>query len=156
MDLSEIKHLRQLFVIPGNPATDEYLVPVSGGADSTVLAIVLRELAPEINFRYVFTDTGAEEEETLVALDKLEAWLGKPIERLCNRGLFTLLEDFNSFLPSPRDRYCTRELKLVPFRNWIAQFDGKTKWMWVSGFFGGRIVLQCNNQTKEKHENHST
>lgn len=132
MDLSEIKHLTRLsYVIPGNPATDEYIVPVSGGADSSALAILLMELAPHIPFRYVFTDTGAEEKETLDMLDRLEIWLGKPIERLQSRGLFDLIEDYNGFLPSPRDRWCTRELKLVPFRNWITQFEGKTKWMFV-------------------------
>lgn len=132
MDLSEVLHLKlQAFEIPGNPSTDEYLVPVSGGADSSALAILLKELAPDIPFRYVFTDTGAEEKEALEMLDRLERWLGKPIERLQSRGLFDLIGDYNGFLPSPRDRYCTRELKLVPFRNWIAQFAGKTKWMFV-------------------------
>lgn len=132
MDLSEVTRFnRQAFTIPGNPSTDEYLVPVSGGADSSALAILLKELAPDIPFRYVFTDTGAEEKETLEMLDRLELWLGKPIERLQSRGLFDLIADYNGFLPSPRDRYCTRELKLVPFQNWIAQFAGKTKWMFV-------------------------
>ncbi len=132
MDLSEVLHFSpQAFVIPGNPSSDEYLVPVSGGADSSALAILLKELAPDIPFRYVFTDTGAEEQETLEMLDRLERWLGRPIERLKSRGLFELIEDYNGFLPSPRDRWCTRELKLVPFRNWMAQFAGKTKWMFV-------------------------
>ena len=60
------------FEIPGNPATDEYLLPVSGGADSTALALLLHKLAPHINFRMVFTDTGAEEAPTLAMLDRLE------------------------------------------------------------------------------------
>lgn len=108
MDLSEVLHFSpQAFVIPGNPSSDEYLVPVSGGADSSALAILLKELAPTIPFRYVFTDTGAEEQETLEMLDRLERWLGKPIERLKSRGLFELIEDYNGFLPSPRDRWCS-------------------------------------------------
>ena len=37
------------FQIPGNPETDEYLLPVSGGADSAALAMLLHELAPHIN-----------------------------------------------------------------------------------------------------------
>ena len=37
------------FQIPGNPATDEYLLPVSGGADSAALAMLLHEIAPHIN-----------------------------------------------------------------------------------------------------------
>lgn len=132
MDLSDILHLgSRTYAIPGNPATDVYLLPVSGGADSTALAMLLHEIAPHIPFRMVFTDTGAEEKDTLDMLDRLEKWLGKPIERLQSKGLFELIEEFNGFLPSPTDRYCTRELKLVPFRKWIAQFAGKQKWMCV-------------------------
>ena len=132
MDLSEIRFLSNTcYVVPGNPATDAYILPVSGGSDSTALAILLHEIAPHIPFRMVFTDTGAEEKETLEMLDKLEAYLGKRIERISEKSLFDLIEDFGGFLPSPRDRYCTRELKLVPFRRWIAQFEGQKKWVFV-------------------------
>lgn len=119
------------YKIPGNPQTDVYLLPVSGGADSTALAILLHEIAPEIDFRMVFTDTGAEEQETIDALDRLELWLGKKIERIGEKSLFSLIDEYNGFLPSPRDRWCTRELKLVPFRGWIKQFEGRQKWMFV-------------------------
>ena len=119
------------YTIPGNPETDVYLLPVSGGADSTALAILLHEIAPEIDFRMVFTDTGAEELDTIKALDRLEAWLGRRIERIGEKSLFELIEEFNGFLPSPRDRWCTRELKLEPFRDWIKQFEGRQKWMFV-------------------------
>ncbi len=78
------------FQIPGNPETDEYLLPVSGGADSAALAMLLHELAPH-NFRMVFTDTGAEEATTLAMLDRLEEWLQRPIERLKGHGLFDLI-----------------------------------------------------------------
>lgn len=132
MDIFEARHfLAQSYVVPGNPETDEYILPVSGGADSSALAILLHEVAPHIPFRLVFTDTGAEEQATLDMLDRLESWLGKPIERLQGRGLFDLINDYNGFLPSPTERYCTRELKLVPFRKWISQFAGKKKWMFV-------------------------
>lgn len=119
------------YTIPGNPETDVYLLPVSGGADSTALAILLHEIAPEIDFRMVFTDTGAEEKETIEALDRLEIWLGKRIERIGEKSLFSLIDEYKGFLPSPRDRWCTRELKLVPFRAWIKQFEGRQKWMFV-------------------------
>lgn len=132
MNLSQSKLLAPLrYSIPGNPETDEYLLPVSGGVDSTALVILLHEQAPHIPFRMVFTDTGAEEEETLETLDRLERLLGKPIERLGEKGLFELIDDFNGFLPSPVDRYCTRLLKLVPFQEWLQQFAGKTKWMFI-------------------------
>lgn len=128
---SSTVHLPQDFVIPGNMESDVYVVPVSGGVDSSILAIMLHELAPNIPWRLVFTDTGAEEQETLEALDRLEAYLGTPIERLQGEGLFKLIDRYNGFLPSPTDRWCSRQLKLVPFRQWISQFDGRHIWMFV-------------------------
>ena len=133
MDLSEVVHLREAaYVVPGNPATDAYILPVSGGSDSAALALLLHEIAPHIPFRMIFTDTGAEEKETLEMLDKLEAYLGKKIERISEKTLFSLIQDYSGFLPSPRDRWCTRALKLVPFRRWISQFDGQQKWVFVA------------------------
>ena len=132
MDLSEIRFFKTVaYRIPGNPDTDAYILPVSGGSDSTALAILLHEIAPHIRFRMVFTDTGAEEKETLEMLDRLEAYLGKPIERIGDKSLFDLISDFGGFLPSPRDRFCTRELKLVPFQAWLSQFSGQKKWVFV-------------------------
>ena len=94
MDLSEVVYLREAaYVVPGNPATDAYILPVSGGSDSCALAILLHEIAPHIPFRMVFTDTGAEEKETLEMLDKLEAYLGKKIERISETTLFSLIQD---------------------------------------------------------------
>ena len=119
------------YVVPGNPLTDEYLLPVSGGSDSAVLAIFLHHVAPHIRFRMIFTDTGAEEDETYRTLDKLENWLCRPIERIKGASLFDLIERYDGFLPSPRDRWCTKMLKLQPFQEWMAQFDGVQKWMFV-------------------------
>lgn len=119
------------YQVPGNPETDVYVLPVSGGADSSALAILLHELAPTVPFQMVFTDTGAESNETLLALENLEQYLGKKIERLQEKGLFELINQYNGFLPSTRDRYCTKDLKLKPFRKWLEQFAGRQKWMFV-------------------------
>ena len=38
-----------------------------------------------------------------------------PITRVTpTKGLFELIDQYNGFLPSPRQRWCTRELKLKP------------------------------------------
>ena len=118
--------------LPGNHLEDHYILPVSGGVDSSVLAILLHALFPEIPFKLVFTDTGAEEDAAYKSLSRLEAYLGKSITRIQpERTLFDLIDHYNGFLPSPRDRWCTRELKLIPFRKWMAQLAGVQKWMFV-------------------------
>lgn len=71
------------FELPGELADDEvYVLPVSGGADSSALAILMCTLFPYVNWRLMFTDTGAEEEALMDTLDALEAYLGRPIERI--------------------------------------------------------------------------
>ena len=37
-----------------------HIVPVSGGKDSSALAVYLRQRKPEVRFEYVFSDTGVE------------------------------------------------------------------------------------------------
>lgn len=120
------------YVLPGNPEIDVYIIPVSGGADSSKLAIMLHEMFPGIPFRLVFTDPGAEDAKCYEALTKLEQYLGKQIERVMpERDLWQLLEDFGNFLPSSQDRWCTRLLKAEPFKKWLAQFEGQMKWIFV-------------------------
>lgn len=105
---------------------------MSGGADSTALAIFLHERFPGVQFILVYTDTGAEEPAIYPALRRLEAFLGKKIEWLGeDKSLWDLISDYNGYLPSSSSRYCTRELKLRPFRKWLDQFKGVQKHMFV-------------------------
>jgi 3'-phosphoadenosine 5'-phosphosulfate sulfotransferase (PAPS reductase)/FAD synthetase len=95
-----------------------HVLGLSGGKDSSALAIYMRERVPEME--YFFTDTGAELPETYEYLDRLEGFLGKPIARLsAERNFDHLLKLKNNFLPSPNTRWCTRELKIEPFERWI-------------------------------------
>lgn len=124
--------LEAAYELPGDPTRDVMIIPISGGADSTALAILLHRRFRDVPFRLVFTDTLAEPQSTYEALDRLEAYLGKPIERVMpERGLFELISGQNGFLPGPTSRYCTRLLKLVPFRQWMSQFEGQKKVMFV-------------------------
>ena len=53
-------------------------------------------------------------------LDKLEGFLGKPIKRLNpDRDFDFWLSEYGNFLPSPRTRWCTRQLKLRPLEHWL-------------------------------------
>lgn len=88
------------------------IVPVSGGKDSTALALRLAELNPTKEYVYLYTPTGDELPEMNAHLDKLARLLGKPILRKRHKfDLNGLIEEFNA-LPSWRMRWCTRMLKI--------------------------------------------
>ncbi|MCC7075062.1 MAG: phosphoadenosine phosphosulfate reductase family protein [Deltaproteobacteria bacterium] len=95
-----------------------HILNVSGGKDSSALAIFMRDRVP--NMEYVFCDTQKELTETYEYLDKLEAYLGKPIVRLnAGRGFDHWLKMYGGYLPSSRMRWCTRMLKLRPFEQYV-------------------------------------
>lgn len=95
-----------------------HVLGLSGGKDSTALAIFMRDRIPEME--YFFCDTGAELKETYEYIDKLEVYLGKPITRLNPARSFDhWLEIFGNYLPSSRMRWCTRKLKIEPFEAFV-------------------------------------
>jgi hypothetical protein len=96
-----------------------HVLGLSGGKDSSALAIFMRDKVPDME--YFFTDTGAELPETYEFLDKLEAYLGKPILRINATRTFDhlLKTQYNDYLPSPNTRWCTRELKIRPFEEFV-------------------------------------
>src|SRR5580704_3326788 len=95
-----------------------HILSLSGGKDSTALAIYMRDRVP--NLEYVFCDTHKELPETYEYLDKLEAYLGKKIERLsAERGFDHWLGIYGNYLPSSRMRWCTKMLKIKPFEQYV-------------------------------------
>jgi 3'-phosphoadenosine 5'-phosphosulfate sulfotransferase (PAPS reductase)/FAD synthetase len=118
-----------------NAVTDNdarHIVPLSGGKDSTALAIYLAQKHGHVPFEYVFSDTGAELPETYEYFERLEHVLGKKVTRITaldmlgvadkpGRSPFdvALYDHFSGFLPSPRSRWCTRMLKIHPFERHI-------------------------------------
>ena len=57
-----------------------HICGISGGKDSSALAVYLKDEIPDME--YFFCDTGAELPETYEYLSRLEIILGKPIARL--------------------------------------------------------------------------
>lgn len=99
---------------------ERHVLGVSGGKDSAALAIFVRQRFPELDVEYFFTDTGKELPEVYEFLGRLEGFLGKPILRLNpHRDFDFWLREYNHFLPSPQTRWCTRQLKLAPFEQWV-------------------------------------
>lgn len=99
---------------------DRHVLGISGGKDSAALAVFVRQHNPELEVDYFFTDTGKELPEVYEFLGRLEGFLGKPIARLNPRRDFDFwLREYKNFLPSAQTRWCTRQLKLAPFEQWI-------------------------------------
>lgn len=97
-----------------------HVLGLSGGRDSAALAVFMRQTCPDLEIEYFFTDTGKELKEVYSFLGRLEGFLGKRIIRLnAARGFDFWLKEYNHFLPSPQTRWCTRQLKLEPFKQWI-------------------------------------
>ena len=75
---------------PQREQTMRHVMGISGGKDSSALAIYMRDRVPEME--YFFCDTGSELPETYEFLQRLETALGKPIARLTppsTRAAFT-------------------------------------------------------------------
>ncbi len=114
---------------------ERHVLGLSGGRDSAALAIFMRENHPELDITYFFTDTGKELPEVYEFLVKLEGFLGKPILRLNpDRDFDFWLKRYNNFLPSAQTRWCTRQLKLRPFEQWVKPMleDGRTVYSYVA------------------------
>lgn len=95
-----------------------HILGLSGGKDSTALAVYMRDRVPEME--YFFCDTGAELPETYEYLAKLEVYLGKKIIRLSSDRTFDhWLKMYRGTLPSPNMRWCTKVLKIEPLEKWI-------------------------------------
>lgn len=99
-------------------AKTRHILMLSGGKDSTALAIYMRDRVPEME--YVFCDTDKELPETYKYLDTLEYFLGKKIKRLTDdRGFDHWLHVYGGYLPSSTMRWCTRMLKIIPFEKYV-------------------------------------
>ncbi|MFA7546321.1 MAG: phosphoadenosine phosphosulfate reductase family protein [Candidatus Cloacimonadaceae bacterium] len=93
-----------------------HILALSGGKDSSALAIYMR--SKDIDMEYVFCDTGEELEETYDYILKLQSFLGKKIAWLQTEKDFKYYLDlYNGVLPDASTRWCTRMLKLKPYEN---------------------------------------
>jgi hypothetical protein len=105
---------------PSGSYTVRHILSLSGGKDSTALAIYMRDRIPEME--YAFCDTGEELRETYDYLDKLEVYLGKAINRLNPHRPFSHhLKIYGGVLPDARTRWCTRKLKIEPFEAFVGE-----------------------------------
>jgi 3'-phosphoadenosine 5'-phosphosulfate sulfotransferase (PAPS reductase)/FAD synthetase len=102
-----------------------HVLGISGGKDSTALAIYLKDKYPQLDLEYYFCDTDKELDETYKLIEKLESFLGKKIKRLKaaedspEQQFDHFLKIYGGFLPSSNARWCTQKLKLEPFEKFV-------------------------------------
>ncbi|MEB3231919.1 MAG: phosphoadenosine phosphosulfate reductase family protein [Leptolyngbyaceae bacterium] len=98
--------------------TVRHILGLSGGKDSTALAILLHQEIPQME--YFFCDTHRELPETYDYLDKIKTRLNIKIHYLCpNRDFDHWLTMHNGYLPSPKRRWCTEQMKIKPLEKWV-------------------------------------
>lgn len=103
-----------------------HFLGLSGGKDSSALAIYMRDKEPKME--YFFTDTGKELPETYEYLERLEVFLGKKIIHInVERDFDHWLTIQGGMLPSSQVRWCTIQLKIRPFEKYIEENFGKNK-----------------------------
>ena len=97
-----------------------HLVALSGGKDSTALALELRARHPEISYRYYCTPTGWELPEMFDWWIEIGERLGSKIIPIMETTLGECIKK-HKMLPNFRVRFCTREIKIMPARRMMAR-----------------------------------
>lgn len=96
--------------------TARHIVPISG-KDSLATAIVTRLWFPEKVLEYFYNEVRKEPPEIYEWLERVEAYLEKPIIRV-GADLNEIIKQ-QKVLPSDRMRYCTRLAKIEPMEAYI-------------------------------------
>ena len=95
-----------------------HVLGLSGGKDSAALAVLMHKDVPEME--YFFCDTHKELQETYDFLDRLRSRLKIKIDFLsAERGFDHWFDVYGGMLPSPQVRWCTRQLKILPFEQFV-------------------------------------
>ena len=99
-----------------------HILSLSGGKDSTALAVYLKPRIPDLE--YIFADTCKELPETYEYLNRIEQALDIEIIRVgADKGFDWHLERKGNYLPSARARWCTGVLKIRPIEAYIGDDD---------------------------------
>ena len=127
-----------------------HILGISGGKDSSALAIYMSQKYPDIDMEYFFTDTGEELPEVYEFLNRLEGHLGKEILKLNPDREFNFwLKQYNHFLPSAKARWCTLNMRLKPLEKWIKKdLDNGVQ---INSYVG----IRYDESYREGHQSHS-
>lgn len=104
--------LRAPTSVPRDENGVAHIVSLSGGKDSSCMALALKYLEPR-PYCYIYTPTGNELPAMAKHIGHLSALLNASIIELTNGTLNSQIE-IQGMLPNTRARWCTRLLKLKP------------------------------------------
>lgn len=96
-----------------------HLLAMSGGKDSTALALVMQQRMPDLHMRYYCTPTGNELPDMIAWWNHLGTVLGSRIIPIMEMTLQGCIHK-NKMLPNFRIRFCTRQIKIEPARRVLA------------------------------------
>lgn len=102
----------------GTGTIETHVVALSGGKDSTAMALRLAEVEPR-DYVFAITPTGDELPPMLAHWRKLEGLLGTKLTMLTSGSSLQGLIRRQNALPNWRMRWCTRMLKIEPFNAFL-------------------------------------
>ena len=120
----------------------KHIVALSGGKDSTAMALVLNEQHPEIDFEYVCTPTGDELPAVLDFWNQIEGLLGKPLTYISPGYTLVDLTKRERMLPNQWARFCTKLLKIIPFLSYIYKNLPATEYVGLRADEPGRAGIE--------------
>lgn len=97
-----------------------HIVGMSGGHDSTIMSVELLERTNIRPFNYVCTPTGDELPEMFAHWRTMGELLGRRILPIMAKTLRQVIDEEGT-LPNFRMRFCTRIIKILPYRDFLIQ-----------------------------------
>lgn len=94
-------------------------VSYSGGKDSQAIFLLARMRYPKNRIISLFADTEDEWPETYASVNEFERWIGVKIHTLKSMGIHKLLREVIPVWPKMGMRHCTKNLKMLPQRDWF-------------------------------------
>lgn len=96
-----------------------HFVGLSGGKDSTAMALALKQREPDARYEFLITPTKRELPEMDAHWSRLEVLLGQPLIRVPALSLVELIVKKGA-LPNWRMRWCTVLVKIEPFMAYVS------------------------------------
>lgn len=130
--------------------TTQHIVGLSGGKDSTALALALKEYEPR-DYIYICNPTGNELPEMQTHMKYLESMLDADIIPVTAGKTLTELIRKQKMLPNFRARFCTEKLKTIPTKKYLQQFDDVVIYIGLRADEEHRMGMNYGNHIKQRH-----